>query len=156
MDSVAHGLAHGVGTLSATLFRQMGSRETTALYDHSPNSMPTPELVRQTVEGARELLQLEIRLAREEAREDFVRYRRLGYEIGAAFLMLNAGISTLILAAVLAGGATPLLALVVGAALLLVSGSLAFHVYRAVPGFPLRRTLSRWKSEVQELKEHAQ
>ena len=44
---------------------------------------------------------------------------------------------------------------VIGAALLLVSGSLAFHVYRAVPGFPLRRTLSRWKSEVQELKEHA-
>jgi hypothetical protein len=133
----------------------MASRETSALYEHSPSSMPTPELVRQTVEGARELLQLEVRLAREEAREDFVRYRRLGYEIGVGFLMLNAGISTLILAAVLAGGATPLLALIVGAALLLVSGALAFHVYRAVPGFPLRRTLSRWKSEVQELKEHA-
>lgn len=133
----------------------MASRETTALYEHSPNSMPTPELVRQTVEEARELLLLEVRLAREEAKEDFVRYRRLGFETGAALLFLNAGVSTLVLAAVLAAGATPLLALAVGAALVLVSMALAFHVYRAVPGFPLRRTLSRWKSEVQELKEHA-
>lgn len=133
----------------------MASCETTVLDQHSPSSMPTPELVRQALDEARELLQLEVRLAREEAREDFARYRRLGYEIGAALLVLNAGISTLILAAVLAAGAAPLLALAIGAALLLVSGSLAFHVYRALPGFPLRRTLSRWKDEVQELKEHA-
>lgn len=137
----------------------MDSRETHAIdHDHhqqSPSSMPTPELVRQAVEGARELLQLEIRLAREEAREDFIRYRRLGYEIAAALLLLNAAIATLILAAVLAAGATPLLALIVGGSLLAVCTGLGFHLYRALPNFPLRRTLSRWKSEVQELKEHA-
>jgi len=133
----------------------MVTRESPAIDPHSPSSMPTPELVRQALEEARELVQLEVRLAREEAREDFVRYRRLGYELGAALLVLNAGISALILGLVLAAGADPLLALVIGAVLLLVSGALAFHVYRAIPGFPLRRTLSRWKNEVQELKEHA-
>lgn len=133
----------------------MTSNETTDLGQRSPSSTSTPELVRQAVEEARELLQLEVRLAREEAREDFARYRRLGYEIATALVVLNAGVSTLILAAVLAAGAAPTLALAIGAALLLVSASLAFHVYRALPGFPLQRTLSRWKTEVQELKEHA-
>ncbi len=133
----------------------MTSSETTVLDQRSPSSMPTPELVRQAVEEARDLLQLEVRLAREEAREDFARYRRLGYEMGTALVVLNAAISTLILAAVLAAGAAPTLALAIGGALLLVSAALGFHVYRALPGFPLQRTLSRWKSEVQELKEHA-
>ncbi|MDQ2643119.1 MAG: phage holin family protein [Myxococcota bacterium] len=133
----------------------MTSSETTVLDPRSPSSTPTPELVRQAVEEARDLLQLEIRLAREEAREDFARYRRLGYEIGTALVALNAAVSTLILAAVLAAGAAPTLALAIGGALLLVSVALAFHVYHALPGFPLQRTLSRWKTEVQELKEHA-
>lgn len=133
----------------------MTSSETTVIDPRSPSSTPTPELVRQAVEEARELLQLEVRLAREEAREDFARYRRLGYEIGTALVALNAAVSTLILAAVLAAGADPMLALAIGGALLLVSAALAFHVYRALPGFPLQRTLSRWKTEVQELKEHA-
>ena len=77
----------------------MASRETTALYEHSPNSMPTPELVRKTVEEARELLLLEVRLAREEAREDFVRYRRLGYEMGAALLLCSVFFGGLVLSA---------------------------------------------------------
>jgi hypothetical protein len=118
------------------------------------NSVPTPELIRQAVDGARELVRLELRLAREELRNDVARFTRIAVWSGVLYSLANVCLATLVFGSVLLSGGGAGVAFAVAGILALLVAVLAFVVYRILPGVPLKRTRARLQSEMTEFKEH--
>lgn len=127
---------------------------------NSPISMPTqsalstPELVKQVLGDARELMSLEVRLAVQEAQSEVLQLKQAAIVAGISAALTLLGVGTLLLAVVLALGGTPLDALIVSAVLLLGAGIGAFYAYSVVPKTPLAKTRQRLKNDVNHLKEH--
>jgi uncharacterized membrane protein YqjE len=120
------------------------------------DEVPTTELMRQVLEETKELVQLETRLAREELRGDLVQLQSAAILGGAALLCAVLTLATLLVAVILALGASGAVALIVAAVLLLAASVLAALAYQRVPKPPLARTRERLKSDVSQLKEHIQ
>lgn len=115
---------------------------------------PTRELLRQTVEETKELVRLELKLAREELRED-VRKLKLAAILGSIAIVLGLLVlSTLGVALVLALGGTVMSALGVAALLFVLAGTMALIAYKNVPGVPLERTRARLESDINQFREH--
>lgn len=118
---------------------------------HSPS---TPELVKQVLADARELIALEARLAVQEARTEMLQIKQAAIVMAVAVVLGLLSIGTLLLAVVLALGGTPLDALIVAAALLVCAGIGAAYAYAVVPKRPLQKTRERLRLDANELKEH--
>lgn len=117
--------------------------------------VPTSELVSQTLREARELIELEMTLAKQEVREELQRAKRAAMIGGLALACGIWAIAVLLVALILALGGTALHALIVGAVLLAVCGGAAAYAYSALPKAPLEETRARLKDDVNRLKEHA-
>lgn len=117
---------------------------------------PTTELMRQVLDETRELVRLETRLARDELQGDLVQLKSAAIFGGSALLLGVLTLSTLVVAVILALGASAGVAFIIAAALLLGACVLAGVAYQRLPKPPLARTRERLTSDVTQLKEHIQ
>jgi putative superfamily III holin-X len=130
------------------------------MHNTGPNAVPnlgvlsTTELVREALEETKELVRLEIKLAREEVRDDVVQLKTAAILLGIASVLGILTLASLVVALVLGLGGGVLEALLVAAALALICGILVAVAYRSIPKVPLERTRSRLKTNVNQLKEH--
>lgn len=119
------------------------------------DSATTSELLRQAVTEARELVELEVRIAKEEIREELGRTKRAALTGAVALVLLILTLSALVVALILAlGGGAPE-ALLVALGLALIGGTVAAATYALAPKSVLPRTRDNLKKDVHELKEHA-
>jgi uncharacterized membrane protein YqjE len=117
--------------------------------------VPTGELMKRVVQEARELVKLEVELAKAELKEHVARTKRAAVAGGLAVLCLFLCTSALVVALVLALGGTVEVALLVALGLVLVGGILGWAAYALVPKSLLDRTRAHAKNDVNEFKEHA-
>lgn len=124
-------------------------------FDAALSTAPTGEIARQLMAETRELIQLEVRLAKAEAKAEIG--RALGAVIagGVAVALLLLGLSVLLMALVLALGDGAMGALVIGLVLLGLAGAAAVYAYVSLPKSFLRQTRGRLKDDLNRLKEHA-
>ena len=114
----------------------------------------TADLVREALDEAKELVRIEIEIAKNEVEKEIAQAKKAAVGFGVA---LAAGVLVLCLLAValvLALGGTPLAALGVAGGLLVIGGAAAFAGYSLLPKKPLEVTRHRLKSDVTQLKEH--
>lgn len=114
----------------------------------------TPELVKQVLADARELMTLEMRLAVNEAREEILRVKHAAVAgmVSVVLVLLSAG--AFLVALILALGGAPVHAIVVGAVLLMLACGGAAYAYFVVPKSPLAKTRERLRDSTNQLKEH--
>ncbi len=112
--------------------------------------------MRQVLEETKELVRLETNLAREELQGDLVQLKSAAILGGGALLCAVLTLAALLVAVILALGASGGVALIVAAVTLLAASGLAALAYQRVPKPPLARTRERLKSDVNQLKEHIQ
>jgi uncharacterized membrane protein YqjE len=118
------------------------------------DARPTAELVKEALAEARELVQLEVKLAKEEMRVEIKQAKKAGIAVGVSGVVALLGLSTLVVALVLALGGTALAALIVAIVLLAMAGGGAAFAYSRVPKDPLDSTRRRLEADVNQLKEH--
>jgi uncharacterized membrane protein YqjE len=114
----------------------------------------TADLVREAMDEAKELVRLEVALAKEEVKEEFAQLQRavisLGIAAGASVIVL----CLLAVALVLALGGTALAALGVAGGFLAVAGIAGYLGYGMLPKNPLEKTRHRLQNDLNQLKEH--
>jgi hypothetical protein len=114
----------------------------------------TADLVREAMDEAKELVRLEVALAREDVKAELVQVQRaaigLGIAAGATVIVL----CLLAVALVLALGGTPLAALGVAGGFVVIGGIAGYAGYGMLPKNPLEKTRHRLQTDVNQLKEH--
>lgn len=118
-------------------------------------ALSTSELIRETLEETKELARLEIKLAREEIRDDLLQLKRFAILAGVTSLLAIVTLTVLVVAVIFAIGGTALAAVAVGGVLIVLCGVAAAVAYRHLPKVPLQRTQARLKADIQQFKEHA-
>ena len=103
----------------------------------------TVEIAKQALAEAKELIELEIQLAKVEARDELKKMKAAAIAGALAFTLLLLGL-----------GLLPLYALAVGGGLVLLAGAAAAYAYSAIPKAPLDHTRERLKEDIQRLREH--
>lgn len=114
---------------------------------------PTGELLRAAIEDARELVQLEVNLARDEVKEEM----RAGVQAAIAFGVSGACallVVAMICVAIILAIGSPVVALLFGLGFLVVSAIAGALGYFRLPKKPLPTTRTRLERDVQQLKEH--
>ncbi|MDB4945135.1 MAG: hypothetical protein JWP97_4669 [Labilithrix sp.] len=118
------------------------------------DEVSTTDLVREALDEAKELVRLEVQLAKADAREEILQVKRSGVLFGIAFGAALIGLALLGVALVLALGGTALVALAVAGGFLVLAGVLGYVGYGMLPKAPLEKTRSRLNNDVKQLKEH--
>ena len=114
----------------------------------------TSTLLRQTIDGTKELVRLELALAHEELQSDLRRLKAAAIMGAVAIVLAFMTLATLILALVLALGGTALSAVGVAVILAVVCAATGLAAYKNVPRVPLERTRARLASDVRQFEEH--
>lgn len=114
----------------------------------------TADLVRQVVDEARELVRLEVALARAEVKVELQHAQRAAIGLGVALASAVLVLCLLAVALVLAVGGTAIAAVVVALGFLVVGGLAALFGYGMLPKAPLEKTRHRLENDVNQLKEH--
>lgn len=114
----------------------------------------TADLVREALDEAKELVRLEVELAKSEMTEELheAKMAAVGFAVGAAFMVL--ALCLLSVALVLALGGTAIIALAVAGGFVMVAGAGALFGYSKLPKKPLERTRNRVTGDIKSLKEH--
>lgn len=114
----------------------------------------TADLVREAMDEAKELVRLEVELAKEEVKEELKQVERaaIGFGIAAAASVIV--LCLLAMALVFALGGTALAALAVAGGFLVVGGLAAWIGYGMLPKKPMEKTRHRLQNDVNQLKEH--
>jgi hypothetical protein len=120
----------------------------------SPVSAPTHELVRDVLQQTRELIRIELALARDDLEADIEKAKRSGLWAGIGIVFGSAMLAALVFALVVGLGGTAMIALAVAGVLALFAGAAGLAAYQILPRKPLERTRARLESEVNQLKEH--
>jgi hypothetical protein len=114
----------------------------------------TADLVKEAMDEAKELVRLEVALAKEDVKAELVQVQHaaigLGIAAGASVIVL----CLLAVALVLALGGTPLAALGVAGGFVVIGGIAGYVGYGMLPKNPLERTRHRLETDVNQLKEH--
>ena len=119
----------------------------------SPDS--TTDLVKRTLAEARELVQLEVQIAKQELREDLIQTEKAAIAGAVALVLLLLALAALVVAVIVALGGTVLAAALVGAGFIVLAAGAVALAYALAPKSPLGRTRRRLKEDVNRLKEHA-
>lgn len=114
----------------------------------------TGDLVREVLDEAKELVRLEVQIAKSEVEKEIASAKKAALGFGVAFVVAQLVLSTLIVALVLALGATAGVALAISGALFVLTAALAFLGYAALPKKPLGPIRQRIETDVRQLKEH--
>jgi len=119
-----------------------------------PETISTADLVKQTLAEAHELVRLEVRIAREELKEDLAEARRAAIAGLLAVVLGELALGALVVALILAVGGTPGAALVVAVGLAALTTASAALAYTMVPKLVLGKTRRHLEADAAELKEH--
>ena len=114
----------------------------------------TADLVREALDEARELVRIEVELAKGEVEREIQQAKRAAIGFGVAAAAATVALSMFAVAIVLALGATPVASLLVGGMFAVVAGVAGFLAYTTIPRKPLERTRHRLKADMNQLKEH--
>jgi hypothetical protein len=114
----------------------------------------TADLVRGAMDEAKELVRLEVELAKEEVKVELKRVEHSAIAFGVSAAAAVIVLCLLGMALVLALGATAAVALAVALAFLVVGALAGFIGYGMLPTFPLGKTRTRLQNDVNQLKEH--
>ena len=114
----------------------------------------TSDLVREAMHGARELVRLEVELAKEEVKDELKQIQRAAITFGIAAGASLVTLCLLAVALVLALGGTALVALLAAAGFLAVAGVAGIVGRGMLPKAPLEKTRNRLQDDMDQLKEH--
>ena len=114
----------------------------------------TADLVKEMMDEAKELVRLEVALAKEDVKQELAQVQNAAISLGIA-----AGASVIVLcllavSLVLALGGTALVALGVAGGFLVVAAIAGYVGYGLLPKNPLQKTRHRLENDVNQLKEH--
>jgi len=115
---------------------------------------PTADLVKEALLDARELLQAEVELARDELRREIRRAKASAITLGIALGAALIGVALLLVGICLAISRGPLPPLLFGAGFLVLAAIAAVLGYSALPKQPLPATRARLEADARILKEH--
>lgn len=130
-----------------------------ALLVHEPwemtsETVPTVDLLKSVVAETRQLVQLELRIAREEVKEELQRVKKAAIVAGLATGSLFLALASLAVALIFALGATLEAALFVALGFAVVATALGAFAYAVIPKSLLPHTRQHLMNDVNELKEH--
>ena len=131
--------------------------EPTSPSEHDPTLLEDAsiaELVKEAMEEARELVRLEVALAKEEITEELAQVQHAAISLGIAAGASVVALCLLAVALVFALGGTALAALGVAGGFLVVGGIAGSIGYGMLPKNPLEKTRHRLENDVNQLKEH--
>jgi len=114
----------------------------------------TTDLVREVLDETKELVRIQVELAKNEVQLEIRQAKKAAIGFGVASAAAILFLSALVVALVLALGGTPLAAVGVAVALLVIAGVVGYLAYAALPKKPLERTRDRVTNDVRELKVH--
>lgn len=115
---------------------------------------PTVVLLSRVLDEAKDLVRIEVNLARDDVRSEVkgLSHAAIGFAVAAASVLL--ALDLLVMALVLALGGVPWLALALAGAFAGLGALAAGAGYASVPKKPLEPTRRRLASDVDHLKEH--
>lgn len=119
----------------------------------SPDAERATQLIRVALDEARQLVQLEVALAREELCEEIAQAKMAGIALGLAAITGVLAVTMFLVMVALAFAVSWLAACVMGSTLLLLSLTAGIVGWKALPKRPLGATRSRLESDYKELKE---
>lgn len=116
--------------------------------------LSTADLVKDVLTEARELVKLEVDLARSEVEGEVAELVQSAFALGASVVAALLFLAMISVAVVVALGGTSLAAIGVGVVFAVASGVTGWVGYRKLPKKPLARTRRRLRADLQQLKEH--
>jgi hypothetical protein len=128
----------------------MPSKPTDPLYEQTS----TAALLKEAFDGTKELVRIEIELARADVKDETRRSKRAAIAFAFALAATLVGICLLSVALVLALGAAAHVALLVAAGFFLAGLGAALAGYTLLPKAPLGRTRDRLQLDANQFKEH--
>ncbi|WP_437991187.1 phage holin family protein [Sorangium sp. So ce145] len=120
--------------------------------DPRPESS-TADLVKEAITEARELMQVEVALARDEMNEEISRAKASCVALGAAAAAALLGVALVLVAIALAIAPESLPALLIGLAFIALAIVVGVVGYKRVPRRPLERTRGRLGADVRLVRE---
>lgn len=114
----------------------------------------TADLLREMMDEGKELVRLEVELAKEEVKEDLKQVQHAAIVFGIAGAASIIVLCLLSVALVIALGGTAAAALAVAGGFVVVSGVAAWIGYGMWPRAPLEKTRHRLQNDINQLKEH--
>jgi hypothetical protein len=114
---------------------------------------PNGELIREALDEAGALAKLEVALAREEIRTEITRMRTGAVALGFAGGTIVAGIAVVLSGVAMTFQRAWLVALGLGAALILGGTATALYGWRSLPKNPMNGTKERLESDIKQLRE---
>lgn len=156
-DGLARVAAAANGTASTK--RNPSTEKTMTMKQPPPERLPleeasTVDLVREALDEAKELVRIEVAIAKDEVKKEVKQAKGAAVSFGVALAAALVMLSLLGVAVVLAFGGTVVAALLVAAAFLVLGGVAAGIGYSMLPKKPLDRTIANVKRDVNQLKEH--
>jgi NADH:ubiquinone oxidoreductase subunit K len=119
-----------------------------------PDGVSTAVLIKQAVDEARELVRLEIALAKNEVKSEAKDARRAAIAFGVSAGLAVGGVTMFFVAIALAFSSGPVAALIVGAIVLVIAACASLIGVGLFPRKPLVETRHRLESDVRIVKEH--
>jgi urease accessory protein UreF len=120
---------------------------------HTDPPEPTTELVREALEATRDLVRIEIALAREEIGRQVAAAKRGAVAFAVAAVAAIVALSMILAALALAMPSAAVAAALIAAVLFAVAVTLGALGWRSLPKKPLARTQSRLENDVKKVKE---
>ncbi len=114
---------------------------------------PTAELLREALDETRELVRLEVALAREELTAELSLAKAAVACIGAAGALVVSGVTLMLAAIALAFTKAWIVSLVIGGILVVLAGAIGFGGWKSIPRKLLGETRERIGSDLKQLKE---
>ena len=119
----------------------------------APPEVSSTELVKEALDDARQLIRLEVELAKEEVRREVAATKSAGIAIGVGAVALIAGVSLLLVALALAIFPGPIPSLVIGVVLVIGAAAAGFAGVKLLPKKPLGETRRRIETDIETVKE---
>jgi hypothetical protein len=121
--------------------------------DAAAEDAPSARLIREAIDEARDLVRLEVALAREELGDELRQTKAGAAAIGAGAVLAIAGFTMLVVTIALAAGGSWLVALLLGVGLVAAGAGIALLGLRAVPTVALPATRERVGSSIRGFRE---
>jgi len=114
---------------------------------------PTTDLIREALDGTRELVRLEVALARDEITTELGGIRTAAVSLGAGAALAVSALTMFMVTIASAFAGMWLAALIIGVILLVGAGGLAMVGLRALPKRPLEDTKDRIVADLKQFRE---
>jgi uncharacterized membrane protein YqjE len=161
LDQEEDSLPHVAREANNALTKQPTVQEKTTMSMNQPpperlplEQASTVDLVKEALDEAKELVRLEVEIAKSEVKQEVAQTKKAAIGFGIALAFALVVLSLLAVAIVLAVGGTALAALAVAGVFLVLGGIAGYLGYTMIPKKPMDKTLNRVKRDVNQLKEH--